>query len=304
MNKIKLQCQTMKTISISNKSSIAGTYRFIFGFLVLNFTFLNVFSQLPDGTAVKQSFIDIIKINLSLEEMERLKTTHTEIDHILTIDVFTVLNKFGDAVIDPNLINSEIDLLNAEFYKIGLRFKMGTKYYVPEYIYDYSSSDNDIRELTVKHSSRDVINLYLVDTVYRQGAFYYGFTYFPDEPDKNFIFLRKDYANGKYLVTLMGHFLGLLSTSETLAGKEWVNENNCATTGDLICDTYADPGLLTHITDSCTYEAKKVDPNGEYYVPSVANYMSESLDNCKCIFTEHQLKRMSFYLKRSRSYLK
>jgi hypothetical protein len=110
--------------------------------------------------------------------------------------------------------------------------------------------------------------------------------------------------NGKYILKLMGHFFGLLSTDETLSGKEWVNGNNCDTTGDLICDTYADPGLFNNITDSCTYELSKSDPLGDFYIPTAANYMSESLDKCKCIFTEQQLKRMSFYLRKYRGYLK
>jgi hypothetical protein len=40
----------------------------------------------------------------------------------------------------------------------------------------------------------------------------------------------------------MGHNLGLLHTFEE-PPKEYVDESNCNTAGDLVCDTSADPNV-------------------------------------------------------------
>jgi hypothetical protein len=131
----------------------------------------------------------------------------------------------------------------------------------------------------------------------------YGFTFFPNETGKNYIFLDDDYITGMYLTTLMGHYAGLLSTHDTSGGAELANELNCDTAGDFICDTYADPNLYQLVDMDCKYGAFLTDPTGTFYVPSVANIMSESRDECKCIFTPMQLRRMVFYLMNYRSYL-
>ncbi|MBL0071623.1 MAG: hypothetical protein IPP34_07360 [Bacteroidetes bacterium] len=39
----------------------------------------------------------------------------------------------------------------------------------------------------------------------------------------------------------MGHFFGLYHTFETQFGSELANGSNCATTGDLVCDTLPIP---------------------------------------------------------------
>jgi hypothetical protein len=131
----------------------------------------------------------------------------------------------------------------------------------------------------------------------------YGFTYFPDIADSNFIYLDKNYANGNSLTTMLGHFMGLLSTHETAGGRELANENNCATSGDFICDTYADPDLFNEVIDSCQYIGTMRDDNGQYYVPSVANIMSNSPDHCKCILTPLQYRRVYYYYHKYRQYL-
>ena len=102
---------------------------------------------------------------------------------------------------------------------------------------------------------------------------------------------------------MLGHFMGLLSTHETLGGKEYVNEANCASSGDFICDTYAYPDLYNMVIDSCKYIGTTRDDNGKYYVPSVANIMSNSLKNCKCILTPLQYRRIYYYFHKYRQYL-
>ena len=92
---------------------------------------------------------------------------------------------------------------------------------------------------------------------------------------------------------------------------ELVNGANCATTGDLICDTPADPfaqsALLTatsaelelisqnqldtsFFSSTCESLYEIRDPNGQYYQPDMGNIMSAY--PCKCGFTQDQYRLM------------
>ncbi|MBP7450296.1 MAG: hypothetical protein KA817_09670 [Flavobacteriales bacterium] len=75
----------------------------------------------------------------------------------------------------------------------------------------------------------------------------------------------------------VGHVLGLMHTHDTNFGAELVDGSNCATAGDLICDTPADPnlgisGMIDYVT--CTYIGTGTDANGQAYTPSTTNIMS------------------------------
>lgn len=99
----------------------------------------------------------------------------------------------------------------------------------------------------------------------------------------------------------MGHCLGLLHTFE---GNNILADNtNCATTGDLVCDTPPDPGLghqVNHpqcewIGDGPTLP----DPSGAFYNPDVKNIMSYSNLSCMEYFSQGQGERMQQHLSTS-----
>jgi hypothetical protein len=89
----------------------------------------------------------------------------------------------------------------------------------------------------------------------------------------------------------VGHNLGLLHTHETSSGFEYVDETNCATAGDAVCDTAADPNLSGKVNSKCEYIATNKDPNGQYYNPPVNNVMSYTVDSCRKVFTSQQWDR-------------
>ena len=79
---------------------------------------------------------------------------------------------------------------------------------------------------------------------------------------------------------------------------EFVRSSNCADTGDLICDTPADPYVLEDEPDqyvdeaNCRFTNQDRDDEGEWYVPHVGNIMSYYPDACKCEFTDGQYRLM------------
>jgi hypothetical protein len=78
-----------------------------------------------------------------------------------------------------------------------------------------------------------------------------------------------------------GHCLGLYHTFETFQGAEDINESNCSSAGDLICDTKADPYYQNaqscfSVSSNCAalYNGTCADPNGQTnYSPPYTNMM-------------------------------
>lgn len=264
---------------------------------------LKLYGQLQDGTRSTREYIQMIIENIDKEEQIELDTAVSGFSANYSVVVYIVYDISGKSSVDEADIGYGFAKLNTYFKPIKVSFRVDTIIAVKDYNYSRITSVNDIDEMVVKHSRSNSINLYLVKSIEIDSVPSFGFTFFPDETGKNYIFLDKSLITGMYLTTLMGHYTGLLSTHDTLGGAEWVNGLNCDTAGDFICDTYADPNLYQLVDTDCKYEAFLTDPNGMFYVPSVANIMSESRDACKCIFTPMQLRRMVFYLMNYRSYL-
>ena len=101
----------------------------------------------------------------------------------------------------------------------------------------------------------------------------------------------------------IGHYFGLYHTFESVAnGEEFADGSNCATAGDLICDTQADPnGSNT----GCHLDPQVNDPQTNLmFEPPVCNIMSYYNNQpCNYHFSRGQLDRMLSIMKTGRSYL-
>ncbi len=106
-------------------------------------------------------------------------------------------------------------------------------------------------------------------------------------------------SNSYALAHELGHYLSLYNTYESEFGQELVNGSNCATTGDLICDTPADPfeemsGIqYVDSEDPCRFTLSTQDANGQFYVPHTGNIMAQYDNECRCDFTHDQLLKMA-----------
>jgi hypothetical protein len=91
----------------------------------------------------------------------------------------------------------------------------------------------------------------------------------------------------------LGHYLDLYHTHETGFGVECVDGSNCGTTGDLLCDTPADPRLTGLVNTSCTYvgTANGPCPGDPPYDPNPHNIMSYSRKLCRTFFSTGQINR-------------
>lgn len=169
------------------------------------------------------------------------------------------------------------------------------------------TQSEQLEELEVRFSLRRRINIYILD--YIEGAAC-GISTFEsivtDLAANIFVETTCDEPLSGQIAHHLGHTFGLRNTFDA-STIELVDGSNCATTGDLICDTPADPfgqalteeeeemaenGILqaAFINSNCEFIYEVRDPNGEFYQPDVGNIMSGY--PCKCGFTQDQFKLM------------
>lgn len=205
------------------------------------------------------------------------------------------------------------DKLNKHFIQIYIQFvPLGDYNYVSNDKY-YNFNKEDESALCSNNDLKGVINLYIVGSISDGPLKFCGYTYYPEDIEKNTdrVFLANDcLSDGVSLARQMGHYFTLFSTSGLKVSEtnEWVNGENCETEGDLICDTPADPGLeLSSVDERCGYIGKRQDRSGRkrFYKPDTKNLMSDNPRLYCCDhFSEQQYQKMLYAAINLRSYLK
>lgn len=95
----------------------------------------------------------------------------------------------------------------------------------------------------------------------------------------------------------VGHCLGLYHThhpNDPLASgcHELVNQSNCSSCGDFVCDTPADPNISFNVDNDCEWTGSGNDANGNPYDPDEENIMAYTDLGCMDYFTDGQGERM------------
>jgi hypothetical protein len=229
-----------------------------------------------------------------------------QVNRDLSLALYIVKDSTGNAGIIQSDIDAALVKLNSYFAPISLKFHWCTTVYINNYQLDNLTAGNNEKDLTVSYSTPYVINLYLVSTltdIYKNSV--KGLSYMPGDK-KNFIYITKENFNTSEIGHQFGHFFNLYHTHETYFGNELVNNSaTCATTGDLCCDTKADPTLSEGLVDNnCLYTGKIKDSNNQFFTPSVKNMMSFSNKECRCFFSQTQYLRVIYTLEHLKSTLK
>jgi len=216
-----------------------------------------------------------------------------------SLRVHTTLSPDGVVPFDTIAFEQMVELANEAFAPVCISFEACEYRLVENYRYD-SHENNDDAERESIYGSPNYIDVHVpnIDSAQQCGmATLAGVT----EPNSGFVRIVNNCISttSRTLTHELGHFFGLYHTYEREFGDELVDGSNCATTGDLVCDTPADPyveGALVQWTDPanpCLFIFEGLDANGQYYVPHVANAMSEYPEECGCGFTHGQLERIA-----------
>ena len=178
--------------------------------------------------------------------------------------------------------------------------------------YDYEYSEE--LELRQAHEVSGVINVFIPNRLASSsGGQLCGYAYLPPTRRDITMVRASCFTNGTTFAHEVGHFLGLYHTHGTSncgsLTDELVDGSNCETRGDDVCDTPADPNLLSidcdrYVVDrDCDYTGTEVDANGDSFAPDTRNIMSYSRQSCRQHFSAGQLDRVRFFLGTTRSYL-
>ena len=167
--------------------------------------------------------------------------------------------------------------------------------------------EDQLQGLKSRFSLRRRINVFFLDYIDNEYCGTSTFEGILTLLDAN-IFVERSCPDGlaEQVAHHLGHVFGLRNTFDPFS-IELVDGSNCNTTGDLLCDTPADPLGQTFISPDdqlllsqsmldttfirgCEFVYEIKDPNGEYYQPDMGNIMSNY--PCKCGFTQDQYRLM------------
>lgn len=210
--------------------------------------------------------------------------------------------------LNPKDIESE---LNYIFRDAMIEFNVHSKIFFLEtnHTIDTIFSDKNIKDDIIdRFNTKNHINIYIV----AKGTFLNGYTNVLTEnfalyknTSLNYIFINeKALYNGNTIQHELGHFFGLQHTfgksPMELSTDETPNGSNCASAGDYICDTPADPN--GKIGKNCEFLG--LNDGSKYPVtPDIHNFMSYYPSGCKMRFSPMQCKLMHNFAKKYRNYL-
>ncbi|TXC82111.1 T9SS type A sorting domain-containing protein [Luteibaculum oceani] len=198
----------------------------------------------------------------------------------------------GTGGLDPAEIPNLMNELNTYYANANIDFYecSSVNFIDDDTYYDFQTSQESA--LASAHEVPNVINIYYANTVMSGSSSYCGYAYYPGGPDR--ILMKNSCAlNGSTLIHEVGHFFSLRHTHGGTP-NELVDGSNCATEGDYICDTPADPNLSGKVNTACQYTANEQDANGDTYVPDENNIMSYSRKSCRNVLTTGQYNSVAY----------
>ncbi|WP_255038483.1 zinc-dependent metalloprotease [Lacihabitans soyangensis] len=223
-------------------------------------------------------------------------------------------NSKGSPSISTTQVFELINKINQDFLPINIQFIVDNnniQHIVDDEYYDLKTENEG--ELRSKYDSNEGINIYFTHTITRPDLSQLnGYTSLPNlsQGSNNIVLSYLDNSPShfsllkeKIITHELGHYFGLLHTyqdsnHEDITKRELVTRSigaNCSTTGDMLCDTPADPfdRIPSIFSFGCNEKIPSEirDFNGESYYPPVDNFMSYH-HKCGFKFTPMQFQKM------------
>ncbi|MCC7431767.1 hypothetical protein IT568_13075, partial [bacterium] len=252
------------------------------------------------GTKLTQENIEFIRKNDWFYNGKNNLMNHPKYGNLLNstfllpVTLHVIRTSAGTGGIGASQQTQGITDLNTYFTGTGIQFyQASSTHYINSDV--YYSIDNDAERNAVRTANNvaNTINLYVAS--YAQGSC--GISSFTFSGIQGIVFDDDCYgvtSNPSTVPHEVGHYFELFHTHETSLGSELVNGSNCSISGDLLCDTPADPNLssVVSVYPFCTYTGTATDGNGASYSPDTHNQMSYSQKRCRDSFSAEQIERM------------
>ncbi len=260
-------------------------------------------AQTSCGTKISQE-----RFSYEMNTISERSSTYPRLFKTLSISAYIVNSPANVPAVSLETVLLWVDSLNVVFAPLELSFEVCTVVNVPNHKFYNFDRALEEEELYDVYSTPGTINIYFLGSILdnvseEEDVHADGYTYFPGGDDLMVL------SDPKEIIHQMGHFFGLYDTHETDFGEEHVLRNNCETTGDLICDTDADPWTdfyeqpSTWNKTTCNLTEAVFDAQNQFYVPQMSNIMS-FWDPCRCYFTNQQFDKMAFEYLNNRNYLR
>jgi len=197
-------------------------------------------------------------------------------------------------------LEAALDDLSGLFASTGIRlYVTGPIDYIDDdFFYTGMTSVGDVDILRSTNVVDRAVNVYFVDAFSTPAGGMCGISSFTTSPVQGIVIASSCAGvshNRSTFAHELGHYFDLYHTHETMFGHECTSGVGCQDTGDLVCDTPADPTLGYHnVNGGCTFVGIQRDPctNQQNYDPDVMNIMSSAPRMCRTRFSEGQIDRM------------
>jgi hypothetical protein len=209
----------------------------------------------------------------------------------------------GSSNLTLSEIYQEIDSVNDFYSSSNMVF---VECLAPQIVDDsyYHTFDHDLHHADVltQFYTQGIVNMYFYGSVSYNSTPVCGYSQYP--PSEDYVMMSGNCAtNGSTLAHELGHLFGLPHTHGGTP-DELADGSNCATEGDYICDTPADPTLGSSVVDTnCVYTGTATDANGMFYAPDPSNIMSYSRKKCRNYFSPMQYDVINYTYLNERYYL-
>jgi hypothetical protein len=241
-------------------------------------------------------FLIILVLTIGALSLTASFTPRTELPCLnkrFSVVAHVVRDSLGDPGITEGEIANQLAYCNSLWDTICASFELCEVRYIDNFQWDSLEALAGYRwqEMLTAHEQEYRINIFYVSKIIEPPQTAGFATLGGIAAAGGSICMTKGGGSGT-LAHEMGHFWGLEHTFEN-AGQELANGSNCATAGDQICDTPADPYSspdIVYVTD-CIFTWMGLDPNGDYYDPDVGNIMSYY--DCTCHFSYQQYQKMA-----------
>lgn len=235
-------------------------------------------------------------------------TQHSNLNEVITdtLHLFIQVHIIGDKIDYEeflNILQSKTILLNQQFSSTFIQFHICNDVnfiFIDNLGEEFILAEDEVHIMSFLNPSR--INFIFVDKLFSKREEELVQLCGHAISDSNVLrsyFRYSCFKNDDSLLAHeLGHNLTLPHTHSRIGGDELVKRDHCSTTGDLFCDTPADPELSSaSVSDDCFYVGDKKDRTGEAYMPDTKNIMSYSRSKCKQYFSEEQSLQMQSFIK-------
>jgi len=193
---------------------------------------------------------------------------------------------------DEKILES-ISTLNTGFAGSGVQFcQAGPTLYIDSDFWALWRPGATLEELHQIDWVEGAVNVYLWPRPNIEGVVAYTFSPIQSIGLKFASFMQT--GNSSIFTHYVGHYLDLFHTFETGFGQECASGANCATAGDLVCDTPTDETQGVPFTTCQFFRPPPYPgpcPGDPLYTPDLGNIMSNHAPNCRDHLTQGQKDR-------------